>query len=461
MEVDTMRLLIVDDGHYIVEYIKHLLDWNKMGFESVRTTTNSIEALQILDRDQIDILITDIRMPEVSGIDLLEHINKNKLQTKVIFLTGYSDFEYTQKAIRLGAVDYLLKPVDKNDMERSMKKMMETIEEVRLKTKIDWENFDGLGYFLSVLSEHHSLTNDYNIYDEALIREPFCYFQVSNAREKDEMILRDNCDGLDRFIWATDSTLAGIVLKSCTGILESRIENIVFSENFQFNQKNAVRHYFYQFFLNETVTNREFEMLRDYIVFPKLATGEWESVRKNAVKLFSQPNLKKVKTICLMELIHFLYFTNNKLQSSEVKDWIFSQLKDPDAAFKSITLAVTQMEKNTRLSNDDIIHTVQTYVADHLSDSLSLDELGSIVHLHPVYLSKLYKQETGENLSNYISTKRLEKASRLLLDSNLHVLDISHLVGYKKPQYFIKLFKDQYGITPQQYRKNRLGRELK
>jgi two-component system response regulator YesN len=454
-----MRLLIVDDGHYIVEYLKHLLDWNKLGIESVATTTNSIEAKQILDQDQIDILITDIRMPEVSGIDLLEHINKNKLRTKVAFLTGYSDFEYTQKAIRLGAVDYLLKPVNKNDMEKSMKKVMETIEEVRMKTKIDWANFDGLGYFLSVISEDHSLTNEYNIYDGALIPEPFCYFQVANAREQDEMILRDNCGGLDRFIWAANSALAGIVLKSCTGILENRIENIVFSENFQFNQKNTVRHYFYQFFFNENITNRDFEMLQDYVMFPKLETGVWESVRKNIQKLFSQLDSKKLKTIFLMEWIHFLYFTNNKLQSSELKDWIFHQLKDPDAAFQTIVLTITQMEKNTRLSNDDFIHTVQTYIADHLNDDLSLDELGRIVHLHPVYLSKLYKQETGENLSNYISIKRLEKASRLLIDSNLHVVDISHLVGYKKPQYFIKLFKDQYGITPQQYRKNRLGRD--
>lgn len=87
---------------------------------------------------------------------------------------------------------------------------------------------------------------------------------------------------------------------------------------------------------------------------------------------------------------------------------------------------------------------------------MSLDDLGKIVHLHPVYLSKVYKQETYENLSNFIAAKRLEKASQLLIESNLHVIDISHMVGYKKPQYFIKLFKDQYGITPYQYRRQQI-----
>jgi two-component system response regulator YesN len=271
------------------------------------------------------------------------------------------------------------------------------------------------------------------------------------------MILRDNSGGFDRFIWATDSTLAGIVLKSCTGMLETRIENLKFSDSFQFHQKNTVRHYFYRFFFNEPISTREFELLRDRTAFPKLETGAWESAKKHIQKMFAQMNSKKQKIIFLMELIYFLYFTYNKLQASELKHWMFDQLKEPDAAFHSIMLTITQMDKLIRLSNEDIINAVHAHIADHLGDALSLDDLGRVVHLHPVYLSKLYKQETGENLSGYISMKRLEKASKLLIDSNLHVVDISQLVGYKKPQYFIKLFKDQYGITPQQYRKNRQG----
>jgi two-component system response regulator YesN len=454
-----MRLLIVDDGHYIVEYLKHLLDWNNMGVKNIRTTTNPIEAKQLLDQAYIDILITDIRMPEVSGVDLLEHVNKNKLRTKVVFLTGYSDFEYTQKAIRLGAVDYLLKPVDKDDMEKSMKKVLKQIEEERLKTNIDWKNFDGLGYLLSVISGHHSIPHDYKLYDDALASETYCFFQVPTARVNDEILLRDNSGGVEHFIWSTDTTIAGIVLKSYTESLANRIDTLTFSDSFHFHQKNTVRHNFYQFFYNEHVSAGEFEWLRDRVVFPNLETGSWESFRKTLLKMYAQMLSGKQKITFLMELIHFLYFTYCQLQASELKDWIFNQLNHPDATFHSILIAISQMEKDIRLSNDDMINAVHAYIADHLSEALSLDELGRVVHLHPVYLSKLYKQETGENLSNYISMKRLEKASRLLIDSNLHVIDISHLVGYKKPQYFIKLFKDQYGTTPQQYRKIRLGRD--
>jgi len=90
---------------------------------------------------------------------------------------------------------------------------------------------------------------------------------------------------------------------------------------------------------------------------------------------------------------------------------------------------------------------VKNYIDGHLGDGLSLEALGSVVHLHPVYLSKLYKQETGENLSSYILRARLEKSAHLLEASNLHVMDIARMVGYQKPQYIIKLFKELYGIT--------------
>jgi two-component system, response regulator YesN len=456
MKEEKMRLLIVDDGHYIVEYLKHLLDWNKFGIEKVVTTTNSIEAKKILDENQIAILITDIRMPEVSGIDLLEHINEKNLRTKVVFLSGYSEFEYSQKAIRLGAVDYLLKPVDKDDMEKTMNHVMKTIDKPQRNKKIAWDKFDGLGYLLSVISEHRFLIKDYTTYDDYLVKDQYCFFQLPSTQKKDEMTLRDHCGGFDHFIWTIQSKLIGIVLTSNVEILKNSVENIVFSECFEFKNKNTVRHVFYQFFFIESVCTSELSMLRDCATFPKLEEGEWGYARKDIFNEFSQIKSKNQKTIFLLEVINFLYFTKNKLKSAVVKEWIFNQLENPDDAFNMIMIDIIQIEKNIKFSNSDIINIVQTYIDDHLSDDLNLADLGKHVFLHPVYLSKLYKQETGENISNYIPRKRLEKASKLLIDSNLHVIDISKLVGYNKPQYFIKLFKSQYGITPNQYRRKQI-----
>ncbi|MGN7761150.1 response regulator transcription factor [Paenibacillus sp. 22594] len=444
-----MRLLIVDDGFYIVEYLKHLLDWTKYGVDQIETTTNSIEAKGILEQGQTDILITDIRMPEVSGLDLLEHINKHMLKTKVIILSGYSQFDYAQSAIRLGALDYLLKPVDKEDMEKAMQSVIKNIGE----NPPDKVEFDGLGYLLSVICEQqpsvHPCSNDSYSFNT----QSFCFFQVPKASGKDEITLKDNCEGLDDFFWRTPSGLAGLVLTSRMSSLEHKVEHIQFSQSFELTRKNTVRHTFYHFFHNEEMEASDFSRWKDWNLSAKFDAAQWELVRRNMLKKFAQLTTRKQKLLYLLEFIHSVYFESDPLQPAEVADLLFHQLSDPDEALKSIMLSISEWNKHNDCANNQIVHTVQTYIADHISECLSLEDLGKIVHLHPVYLSKLYKQETGENLSTYISMKRLEKASQLLIDSSLHVVDISHLVGYKKNQYFIKLFKDQYGVTPYQYRR--------
>ncbi|WP_187355520.1 response regulator transcription factor [Paenibacillus tengchongensis] len=275
-----MKLLIVDDGHYIVEYLKHLLDWSRYGVTRLETMINSVEARQRLAAGDVDLLITDIRMPEVSGIDLLRYISEQELKTKTIILSGYSQFDYAQNAIRLGALDYLLKPVDKDDMEKAMKQAF-------------------------------------------------------------------TCIGKEQ-------RLTGGEEGSGSGTA--------------------------------------------------VAAGQGEP---------EPPGNQE------------------------------------DGAPAPAPAAASQ----TKLCNTELVRFIHTYISEHLGDTLSLDDLGKAVHLHPVYLSKLYKQETGENLSGYITLKRLERAARLLTESRLHVLDIAQLVGYRKPQYFIKLFKEQYGTTPYQYRR--------
>jgi len=450
-----MKLLIVDDGHYIVEYLKHLLDWKVFGIDHIQTSTNSIEAKELLHQNHIDILITDIRMPEVSGIDLLEHIHQSKLKTKVIFLSGYSQFDYAQKAIRLGILDYLLKPVDKEDMEKAIEQAVSIIKAQPSAATIDWERFDGLGFLLSVLCEATMSGQEYEQYVDVLSTDRFCFFKVLKHTIADEAVIRDHNNGMDCFVWATESMLAGIVRQADIAALADRIEHIEFSEAFQFSRKNRVRHHFYHFFHNEQVNTNDFSSIKDCGAIA--ITAETEALRKPILKKYNQLEQSRARLLFLMEVINSLHNSCKSLEQAELTKWIFNGLHTPDHTLESILAYINQNEKTKKLSNERTIEMIKEYIESHLGNCLSLEELGEHVHLHPVYLSKLYKQETNENLSSYISARRLEKASRLLIESNLHVVDISQMVGYKKTQYFIKLFKDEYGITPQQYRRQHLS----
>ena len=100
-----------------------------------------------------------------------------------------------------------------------------------------------------------------------------------------------------------------------------------------------------------------------------------------------------------------------------------------------------------------VISCVKEYINENFDQELSLDILGEVVHLHPAYLSKIFKEVTDGNLSAYIVDIRMQKAAELLEQTNLKVHEVMEVIGYKKSQHFSRLFKEKYGVTPNEYRK--------
>ena len=106
-----MKLMIVDDNRQVREGIRYGIEWDKYGFTEVTDYADGAQAARKLTAEKPDIIIADIRMPDMDGLELLEVVRKNLDNCRYILLSAYSEFEYAQKAIRLGADDYILKPV--------------------------------------------------------------------------------------------------------------------------------------------------------------------------------------------------------------------------------------------------------------------------------------------------------------------------------------------------------------
>ncbi len=136
-----MRLLIADDEKNIRNGLLSL-PWNTIGIQKVYQAENGLEALRILEEKQIDIVISDIKMPGLSGLELAEFVQKNSLDTAVVLLTGFSEFEYAQKALRNGVLDYMLKPLRPKDILATVLKVKETLEKRRYKEKVV-ERYEG------------------------------------------------------------------------------------------------------------------------------------------------------------------------------------------------------------------------------------------------------------------------------------------------------------------------------
>ncbi len=118
-----MKVMLVDDEPFIMQGLEVLIDWNALGYEIVKMASNGGEAYEYLKSEQVDIVISDISMPVMTGLDLLKRIREEGLSDAYfVILSGYNDFKYAQQAIRYASMDYLLKPIDREELTDILKR---------------------------------------------------------------------------------------------------------------------------------------------------------------------------------------------------------------------------------------------------------------------------------------------------------------------------------------------------
>ena len=140
------RIIIADDEPLIIRGLKKMMEWGKMDTEVVGEAEDGEQLLNLLDTLEPDIIISDISMPEKTGLDVLKEINKRKLKTKVIFLSGFQEFSYAKEAVTYGAVDYLLKPVSVEELENAINRAKDQIvqEQPEAVWKIEQQNVENV-----------------------------------------------------------------------------------------------------------------------------------------------------------------------------------------------------------------------------------------------------------------------------------------------------------------------------
>lgn len=428
-----MLALIVDDEGHIVEYLKHLLDWKALGLDCLLTTSSATQAKEWLETEKPDLMITDIRMPEISGLQLAEFVSTSRLPTKTLILSGYSDFQYAQKAIQYGVVDYIVKPVERIDLEQAVKKALLSIEkEQSYRMHSTFQKLDGLRTMLSLLNTKGLVIDNFHAIVSEFSRLGYQAVWRLNSREKFQILVAN------RYFLLTNQDLSDSTFP-------------IIKEQNRFTAQQA----FYQPLSKGVgeITDEFWEQL-----LKETDAERWSKI----VDLLKEWQASMGKSpLNWQVVINFCTWYALKLQPEGIIPLtsLFAN-KAPNGEELLAPIIKMLEEKCNEGQESSGVSFIKQFVQEHYGEDLSLELLGSQVHLHPVYLSRLFKQETGETLLNYITIVRLEKAAELLKVTNLKVHDICGLVGYHKPNYFIQIFKKHLGETPQQYRKNAGGQTI-
>ncbi|MCJ8009529.1 response regulator [Lederbergia wuyishanensis] len=532
------QLLLVDDEQSIVETLSLTIPWDKIGVINIFKAYSAYEALDILSENSIDIVITDIKMPGMSGIQLIEEIKHRFKHIKCVLLSGFDDFAYAQQAIKFGTSDYLLKPVKDEELIDTVRRLVIHLDE-------EWDSVASNKRVMSIIKNNSALLK------RNLLAELLSGMNISKSllMEKLELLeIPTKCDDQIYILHIhIEEIFHNCTLESNT-LIQFSIENIaeqILSDVFQFwscsdNYDDII--YVVKHDKEENINRlirKSMIAIQDNVqkdlgcrvsvflskqgIFPYNITELYQDVvaklRSNSTKkieeilepnemkaqknkvyslqtLYQAPSINQLLDSGLFDRVkeklnsifvevkqerflskeylyevfysissayiyiahkygkHLSYIIEDDIQkitnskyftSDEIKKWAFITLE------KIIGIVETE-QKGVRFP---IVKQVHIFIEENLDKDVSLQKIAEHVYLHPVYLSKIYKIETGEGLSDFIYKYRMKQASKYLINSNRKINEIGKSVGYQNTSYFIKVFKDFFGMTPQEYRNGR------
>lgn len=351
------KVLIIDDEPWAREVIKALGEWDRLRLTIVGEAEDGKEGLRLMKELEPQIVLTDMRMPGVDGVELLQQINSQFPSLKIVVMSGYDDFIYLKQAIHSRAVDYLLKPVDPIELNDALQKCIHELEVKKQTVNTSWKS--PLVFPSTALMDRYM----------ALRQRVFAsLFELSKPAVLQTM------NKLEEF-------LGGSFPEGLKPELLAKMGDDFLQLLDQFMSENEVG---FEFRVAETET-----------------AAQWTNVS----------------------------------ETLDTTRRIYGEAIDKIEAIR---------KSKTRL----VIVEVQSYIDQHYMDPISLETAAHLFFVSKEHLSRVFKTTVGENLTEYIIRKRMEKAKELLMQPQISIKQAAQMVGYPEQAYFHRVFKKHFGITP-------------
>lgn len=498
------KVLIVDDEPFIRLGLKKMINWEEEGFKIVGEARNGVEALNILNTESIDLVITDISMPKMDGIEFISQLRKYNKKIHIVFLTGYREFEYAKQGITLGVKEYLLKPINPKELLSMLNNIKEILDkELKIEKALDEVNNKDIIDIIQGKRQDIEEVRKYFIKKYVNV----CKIEIDNFDDIAEKWIEDGeyynkikilKDKIDNVLRIDSMFLEGelgnyyLIIQSDTANLElneeiEKINNIILMDDIKIKiiignwVKFEEIHLSYKTMKSKTkeineninsnkvigineILSKEMEnLLIEYVIEGNEKAFEIVEIIVNNIKIKTVDTY--LVSLALQNVIEKIinkikveYGYINKLFIYENYDEFYKKkyttneeiMKD----FEEVIEEFLNLFGNFKIGyKGGIIRQACQYVVKNIDNDVSLSHVAEELNISKNYFCALFKNETGENFLSFVTRTKMERAKILLKNDNMKVYEVCDYLGYNDTTYFTRIFKKYSNMTPYEYKK--------
>lgn len=506
-----VKVLIIDDEPVVRRGLKTVINWGMLNCIICGEAPDGIEGLKRIEELKPDIVMVDIKMPEMNGLELIKYTREKGYKCKFIVLSGYNDFEYAQQAISLGVKAYLLKPIEEAELKELVVKFVQELNEEQkiqeaidhstrlkkskiVKSFINKEDYESLlqRYGTDYLAEYSqfccfciSIVNIKNIDTESsleLLNELFINessLEVSDYRGNALILFKDcEMNKIKRILTLLRKRLqeeynkevfitVGRIVNSYNMLAVSYEDSRILLNNQFFYEHLGVK--YYSDLALECIQEEsrpENLNVSAFIddMYLAVELNDMEKFKRSLEKLtcgfeYNNINAEKAKGICANIITGLLNKLGDKYQElrgtyshEEVLNSIYDKYSMAELTEYMMSISMDITRRIGSSNSELIIKRVIDYINKNYDKELKVETLAERFNYNNAYLGQLFKSTTGEYFNAYIDRLRIENAKRLLI-MGLKTTEVAQKAGFKNLDYFYNKFKKHVGVGPSEFRK--------
>jgi len=460
-----LRILIAEDELIERKAMRKFIEHHFTDLTVVGEAVNGRKAIELAETTQPDIIFMDIKMPGIDGLEAIGEINEKYPEIKFILVSAYDSFDYAKEAMQYGIKDYILKPAKKEEIVKALLRLQ---QEIALERKAKKQSTALLQEQFMRHVMHEPLPEDtFSIKAELFPRmKSGCFFVMKSDEVYQLEAIKEVVES--PYILQQNEEVTVMCMIAPVRLEKADILNLARKLYIAFDEKVYIGIGFPTSSLKKLPKSYQeaYTACLQLTAEQKSRYGFIQTNEKHHSELMTQLGYL-VEKGQPDEAIHLFKQYEAELTESEKED-IYMMIKNvltakdiplPNSPFTSLKttddwynyLHLCCMKIKVFYQSKQYISQAKTYMQEHFHKAITLENVADAVNLSPNYFSNMFKQEFGETFIDYLTKIRLEKAKGLLEKNELSLKEISFIVGYKDPNYFSRVFKKHYQVSPKHF----------